>query len=92
MHAVKIEFDGEYSIMHPTECAEHLFSCPVTHATWTPTVNARPGTAGVYECWLNVGGSPIIGQKLTRDTSDMIPSTSFTSTSRMLLSVNGHEN
>jgi hypothetical protein len=64
MHAVQVTFTGEWILLHPTECAEHLFSCPVTHATWKPTVDARPGTTGVYRCWLNQHGQPVLGERV----------------------------
>jgi hypothetical protein len=74
-HAMKIGITGEPELLHPSDCADHLFSCPVTHATWKPPINAKPGTAGVYKCWLNAHGQPIIGERITEgDARGMIVS------------------
>jgi hypothetical protein len=75
MHAIRINFEGDWTLLHPSECEDHQFSCPVTHATWGPLV-AMPGMSGVYECWLNPSGQPIIGGRVTKmDTANMISST-----------------
>lgn len=60
-HALKIEFDGTWRLFHPIECRDHLFSCPVTHATWNAPLRALPGASGVYSCWLNPFNQPIVG-------------------------------
>jgi hypothetical protein len=76
MHAVKIHFDGQWSVLHPPECREHLFGCPITHATWTAVDVARPGTSGIYKCWLNASGDPVLGDRMTDlDATIMTPST-----------------
>jgi len=76
MHAMRIEHDGTWSLLHPRDCTDHLFSCPVTHATWRPTVDVRPGGSGVYQCWLNAHGQPIIGERVVNGTvRDMLEST-----------------
>lgn len=75
MHAVRIAFDGDWSVLHPAECQPRLFSCPVTHATWTWVQKALPGTTGTYRCSLNVAGLPILGERMTdADTAGMIAS------------------
>jgi hypothetical protein len=73
-HAIRISFTDGWQLLHPAECNDHLFSCPVTHAVWKPVVSARPGGRGVYECWLNPHNQPIIGRKITDlDVRGMTP-------------------
>lgn len=75
MHGLKIDFEGAWTLMHPQGCSTHLFSCPVTHATWKPIVDVRPGQSGTYQCWLNPHGQPIIGERMTdTDAEGMLPS------------------
>lgn len=78
MHALRIKMVGTErttSILHPSDCADNLFSCPVTHATWKPIVSALPGRQGTYEYWLNPYGQPIIGNRISAaDTRHMLPS------------------
>lgn len=77
MHAIKIDMDG-VEVMHPPDCRDHLFSCPVTHAMYKPPVNAHPGTSGLYECWLNASGRTVIGSRIVNGSaSDMIKTTSI---------------
>lgn len=76
MHAIKVDLLSGVTLLHPSDCREHLFSCPVTHATWRPPVSAMPGTSGTYECWLSVDGKPMIGQRVYNGaTHGMIEST-----------------
>ena len=66
MHAIRVQsVTGDWSLLHPIECAEHLFECPVTHATWNPIAKAKPGKPGVYRCWLNDYWQPLMGEQLT---------------------------
>lgn len=75
MHAIKINFQSDWTLLHPPECRDHLFSCPMTHATWD-SLTAMPGMAGTYECWLSPAGQPIIGDRILRtDMRAMIQST-----------------
>jgi hypothetical protein len=75
MHALRVTLTG-HEILHPADCADHLFSCPVTHATWRPVVSALPGASGVYRCWLNAHGQPIVGERIFTDAArGMIEST-----------------
>lgn len=75
MHAIRVDFEGNWTLLHPQACADRQFSCPVTHATWTPRV-AMPGMSGVYECWLSEAGEPMIGSRVTKLNADtMIQST-----------------
>lgn len=72
-HALRISFDGTAEILHPRDCREHLFSCPVVHATWKPVVDALPGTPGLYQCWINSYGQPMLGKRvLNGEAADMI--------------------
>jgi hypothetical protein len=85
-HAIRISFNREWELLHPPECRDHLFGCPVTHATWKPPVTAMPGTSGLYECWLNPHGQPIIGSKMSDTSVDgWIESTLHTSSGPVLL-------
>jgi hypothetical protein len=73
-HGLKIEFDG-WTILHPHDCVDHMFSCPMTHAMWKPAVGALPGSSGTYRCWLNATGAPVIGERIYNgDAADMHPS------------------
>lgn len=76
-HALRIDgLNGTrtWELLHPPECERHLFSCPVSHATWDLQSAATPQTAGVYECWLNRSGEPIIGPMAPQlDVRDMFP-------------------
>jgi hypothetical protein len=74
MHAVHVDaMRGEWSLLHPKDCDEHQFSCPLTHATWKPIVSALPGTSGTYRCWLNTSGQPIMGERIFNgEAEDMI--------------------
>jgi hypothetical protein len=77
-HALRITTRGNdvsTEILHPKDCEEHLFSCPVTHAMWRPPIAALPGATGTYRCWLNERGQPIVGERiLMSDARDMIAS------------------
>jgi hypothetical protein len=78
MHAVMISFDGTWQLLHPHDCVEHLFSCPLTHATWYEAKRALPGTSGLYACWLGTGGQPMISNKIPNGYAEkMIASTVF---------------
>jgi|SRR5882757_1391735 len=80
MHAMKIAFDGSYGVLHPFDCKKHLYSCPVTHATWNHKLNVRPGMSGIYELRLNHVGDVIIGSRIPQlDTARMIESSRGTS-------------
>src|SRR6266581_4378747 len=78
MHVLRITTRGDRvrtEVLHPKDCADHLFSCPVTHALWKPRIGALPATAGLYRCWLNAHGQPIIGERVfTVAAQDMIES------------------
>lgn len=63
MHALRVTMHGT-EVLHPRDCVDHLFSCPVTHATWNPVVSALPGSTGTYRCWLNAHGQPIVGERI----------------------------
>jgi hypothetical protein len=82
-HALKITVRGtdvSTEVFHPKDCSDHLFSCPVTHALWKPQLGALPGRQGIYQCWLNAHGQPIIGDRMSVDvTRDMISSTAVRS-------------
>jgi hypothetical protein len=72
MHAIKISLNG-WQLLHPAECQEYLFGCPVTHATWRPTISAMPGTSGTYRVWLNEQGQPCLGERIYNgDTAAML--------------------
>jgi hypothetical protein len=74
MHGLKVDLIEGITLLHPLECMKHLAGCPVTHATWRPPISAMPGTSGVYRCWLNEHGTPIIGQRLYNgEASQLIP-------------------
>jgi hypothetical protein len=68
MHALRVSMHG-VEVLHPRDCEDHLFSCPVTHATWNPVVGAHPGSSGLYRCWLNAHGQPIIGERIFTDAA-----------------------
>ncbi len=78
MHALRISTRGNQvhtEVLHPKDCADHLFSCPMTHALWKPRIGALPATTGLYRCWLNAHGQPIIGERVfTVAAQDMIES------------------
>jgi hypothetical protein len=61
MHALRIGLGGAWELLHPPVCEPHLYSCPVTHATWTLSSKARPGSVGLYECRTDAFGRPVIG-------------------------------
>lgn len=72
MHAVKIDFDGSWALLHPQDCREHQVSCPVNHQTQL-TLNILPGMSGLYRCWLNSTGEVVIGERiLNGDAANMI--------------------
>lgn len=59
-----IEFyPGGHTLRHPLLCAQHLFSCPFTHATYHG-VSIRPGTSGNYACTLTTEGGVSVGQRI----------------------------
>lgn len=62
VHALRIDMFGAWELLHPPGCADHTYSCPVTHATWTLSGKARPGSPGLYECTINAFGQPVIGR------------------------------
>lgn len=70
-------------LLHPQDCKDHLFSCPVTHAAWKPAVSAMPGRPGLYRCWLNEHGQFILGDRIFTDAAVRMIETS------MIRSVNG---
>jgi hypothetical protein len=73
LHAVRIDGLGGWTLLHPSFCQEHLFSCPLTATVDLDTMMVRPGTQGVYECFMNEFGNVIIGKMVPRlDTRDMI--------------------
>jgi hypothetical protein len=76
MHVLRVTTRGDAvstDVLHPKDCTDHLFSCPVTHAMWKPHISALPGTTGLYRCWLNAYGQPIIGERVFVDTTrDMV--------------------
>lgn len=72
MHAVRFGVVGQWELLHPHACQEHLFSCPMTAAAEFDKLKIRPGAPGVYECWLNEFGQPIIGKPVPNlDTREM---------------------
>jgi hypothetical protein len=72
-HAIQFDMFGA-RVFHPADCSLHIQSCPVTHATWGNRLRARPGQNGMYACWLDADGRPIIGQRLfDADVSGMVP-------------------
>lgn len=73
MHTVRFSADG-YELLHPADCTQFLFSCPVTYATRKgfPT---RPGKSGLYECYLSALGEPVIGRLVPNvNVSELIAS------------------
>lgn len=74
MHTVKFNVDGSWELLHPADCQTYLFSCPVTYATRNG-FTARPGKSGLYECYINNVGKPVIGRRtMNLDTHEMIKS------------------
>lgn len=73
-HAVRIDhLAGTWTLLHPRECNDHLYSCPITHATWRPIIAALPGTPGTYWCHMNAEGATVLGtQIINGDADDMI--------------------
>lgn len=75
-HAVRLDhIEDTWTLLHPLVCNDHLFSCPVTHATWKPAMVALPGQSGTYRVWLNQHGQPILGDRITDGTADDFIST-----------------
>jgi hypothetical protein len=72
-HAIQVDLTGT-RVLHPGDCAEHIHSCPVTHATWGDRLKSRPGVPGVYACWLDEHGAAMIGHRLwDADVATMLP-------------------
>jgi hypothetical protein len=73
-HAVRVSPLNGVTLLHPLECAEHLMSCPVTHATWGDAIKHLPGSPGVYACQLSKIGKPMVGRRLLdADVDTMLP-------------------
>lgn len=65
MHHIRFDAARQsWELLHPPECRQHTFSCPVTHMIY-PGVLASPGTSGTYECYLDAFGIAKLGRRVT---------------------------
>jgi hypothetical protein len=73
-HAIRVDV-GNYELLHPLECREHLASCPFTYKIYRDGLSILPGSIGTYVCELH-NGNIGIGERTTADlTKTMIEST-----------------
>lgn len=76
LHAVQFTAAGPPELLHPTECSQHAYSCPYTHAATKLHTLPRPGRSGTYECRLDPFGRLTIGQAAPLlDTSGYLTTT-----------------
>lgn len=76
LHAVQFTAAGPPKLLHPTECSQHAYSCPYTHAATKLHTLPRPGRSGTYECRLDPFGRLTIGQAAPLlDTSGYLTTT-----------------
>jgi hypothetical protein len=81
LHAVRFSAGIPPELLHPGECAQHAYSCPLTHAAIRLHTLPRPGRSGVYEARLDPFGRLAVGQE-----APLLDTTSFltTATTRSL--------
>lgn len=74
MHVLRADAFGEWELLHPPLCKDHLYTCPVTFSSrYLKGLDIRPGTKGLYELRLSTTGIAQIGKRLPLlDTSKYV--------------------